>query len=81
MKGTILERMVREQPTYRGGGLRLEWDWWDGISRSYLSEKIAVVEEVSAGQPYLLRTRWVLRNVKVHPLDEPHGATRFADAQ
>ena len=65
LKGTILERMVREQPTYRGNGRRVKWEWWDGISRSYLFEKRAVLEEVETGQPYWLKTRWVLRNVKV----------------
>lgn len=66
LKGTVLERMTREAPTYRGpNGLRLKWEWWDGTSRSYLFEKNVVVQEASARHPNSLRPEWVLRDVKV----------------
>jgi hypothetical protein len=65
-KRTMLERMKREPPTYRGdNGIRLKWEWYDGMSRSYLFEKLTLVEEVSTGQPHLLRPQWALRNIKV----------------
>ena len=63
---TVLERMTREPPTYRGDGdIRLKWEWWDGISRSYLFEKNQSVQEASVGQPNLLRPQWVFREIKV----------------
>jgi hypothetical protein len=66
LKKTLLERMKREPPTYRGdNNLRLKWEWYDGVSRSYLFEKNTLVQEVSAGQPNLLRPQWVFRNIKV----------------
>jgi hypothetical protein len=65
-KRTMLERMRRAEPTYRGDNdMRLKWEWYDGMSRSYLFEKNAIVEEASTGQPHMLRPQWVLRNVKV----------------
>jgi hypothetical protein len=66
LKKTLLERMKREPPTYRGdNNLRLKWEWYDGMARSYLFEKNILVQEVSAGQPNLLRPQWVFRNIKV----------------
>src|SRR5437867_9452160 len=66
LKQTLLERMKREPPTYRGdNNIRLKWEWYDGVFRSYLFEKNNLVQEVSAGQPNLLRPQWVFRNVKV----------------
>jgi hypothetical protein len=63
---TVLERMTREPPAYRGdGGTRLKWEWWDGIWRSYLFEKHQLLEEVTAGLPNEPRDEWVYRNVKV----------------
>lgn len=63
---TVLERMTREPPAYRGdAGGRLKWEWWDGISRSYLFEKHQLLEEVTAGLPNEPRDEWVYRNVKV----------------
>ena len=63
---TVLERMTREPPAYRGdAGTRLKWEWWDGISRSYLFEKHQLLEEVTAGLPDEPRDEWVYRNVKV----------------
>lgn len=58
--------MVRLPPTYRGdNGSRLKWEWYDGIARSYLFEKNAIVEEVSASQGSLLRTDYVFQGVKI----------------
>jgi hypothetical protein len=66
LKHTLLERMKREPPTYRGdNNIRLKWEWYDGVFRSYLFEKNNLVQEVSAAQPNLLRPQWVSRNVKV----------------
>jgi len=66
LKQTLLERMKREPPTYRGdNNIRLKWEWYDGISRSYLFEKNSLVQEASVGQPNVLRSQWVFRNVKV----------------
>jgi hypothetical protein len=63
---TVLERMTREPPAYRGdANARLKWEWWDGMTRSYLFEKHEMVEEVSVGQPNELRPEWVFRNIKV----------------
>ena len=57
---TVLERMTREPPAYRGdAGNRLKWEWWDGISRSYLFEKHQLLEEVTAGLPNEPRDEWV----------------------
>jgi len=66
LKQTLLERMKREPPTYRGdNSIRLKWEWYDGLSRSYLFEKNNLVQEASAGQPNILRPQWVFRNVTV----------------
>ena len=65
-KGTILERMVRTQPTYRGDDdARLKWEWWVGMSRSYLFEKNALVRKISLGHSSWLRPEWALQDVKV----------------
>lgn len=66
LKERLLERMARMPPTYRGdNNARLKWEWYDGIARSYLYEKSAIIEEVSANQGSLLRTDYVFRGVKV----------------
>jgi len=66
LKRTMLERMVRLQPTYRGdNGDRLKWEWYDGVVRSYFFEKGAIVEEVSASQGSLLRADHVFQGIKV----------------
>jgi len=66
LKARLLERMVRLPPTYRGdNNARLKWEWYDGIVRSYLYEKSAIIEEVSADQGSLLRADYVFRGVKV----------------
>ena len=66
LKETILDRIVRKRPMYRGdNGARLKWEWWDGVSRSYFFEKNALVRAISTGHPSVLRPQWVLRNVKV----------------
>jgi hypothetical protein len=65
LKRTMLERMVRLPPTYRDNGARLKWEWYDGTARSYLFEKRAIVEEISAGQGSLLRSDYVFQGIKV----------------
>ena len=66
LKATMLERMVRLPPTYRGDGLaRLKWEWYDGVARSYIFEKDAIIEEISAGHGSLLRSDYVFQGVKV----------------
>jgi hypothetical protein len=66
LKQTLLERMKREPPTYRGdNNIRLKWEWYNGVAASYLFEKGNLVQEASAGQPNVLRPQWVFRNVKV----------------
>ena len=56
LKQTLLERMKREPPTYRGdNNIRLKWEWYNGLAQSYLFEKSNLLQEASAGQPNLLR--------------------------
>jgi hypothetical protein len=65
-KRTVLERLTRLPPTYRGDTpQRLKWEWYDGMCRSYEFEKKLLVEELSAQLGYLLREEYVFRNVKV----------------
>jgi len=66
LKGTLLERMKREPPSYRGdNNARIKWEWYDGTARSYLFEKSQLIQEMSADSPHLLRADWVFRDVKV----------------
>ena len=67
-KWTILQRMEREEVTFRGkkeGEKRIQWEWVDDVVNRYLFEKRVLLIEKSVQEKYALRSRWVLKNMKV----------------
>jgi hypothetical protein len=67
-KQTLLQRMKRHRPTFRGdkpGQIRVKWEWYDSVVGSYRFEKRALTQELSAGEKFLLREEWVFGETKV----------------
>lgn len=67
-KEIILSRMEREEVTFRGkkeGEKRIRWEWVDDVVNRYLFEKRVLLIEKSVQEKYALRSRWVLKNMKV----------------
>jgi hypothetical protein len=68
LKQTILSRVQRDPVEFRGKKAdeqRLKWEWWDKVFNSYVYEKGALLAEISAGEKYELRDRWVYKDMKV----------------
>jgi hypothetical protein len=66
-KQTVLSRLKRGEVTYRGdkpGEIRIRWEWYDKVVRSYIYEKAALIQEQSADSMYVLRVGWVYRDMK-----------------
>lgn len=66
-KQTMLSRLKREKVEYRGSGsgLRVKSEWVDKTMNEYIYQKQLVIAEASLGEKYLLRSTWVLRDVKI----------------
>ncbi len=67
-KQTILSQLKHKKVTYRGdkpGEIRIRWEWYDKAVNNYLFEKRALLRELSAQEKYVLRARWVYKDMKV----------------
>jgi len=67
-KETVLTRMEREPVTFRGdkpGQIRARWEWYDKLASNYRYEKAALTTELSAGEKFELRPRWVFKDMTV----------------
>ncbi len=65
-KQTVLSRVEREPVTFRGdkpGQMRVKWEWYDKVVGNYLYEKQALVTELSAGEKFELRPRWIYKDM------------------
>jgi len=66
-KQAILSRVKRGEVTFRGdkpGEIRIRWEWYDKVVRSYIYEKAALIQEQSVDSMYMLRVGWVYRDMK-----------------
>jgi hypothetical protein len=66
-KQTILSRVKRDKVEYRGEGssLRVKSEWVDKVMSEYHYQKHLLIAEVSLSEKYMLRSTWVLKDMKV----------------
>ena len=66
-KRTILSRLKRDKVEYRGegAGLRVKSEWVDKVMNEYHYQKQILIAEASLSDKYMLRSTWVLRDMKV----------------
>lgn len=66
-KKTIFARLKRDKVAYRGdkpGQIRIKWEWVNQVLSNYVFHKRSLLRELSAGEKYELRDRWVYKDMK-----------------
>lgn len=67
LKQTLLARVKRDKPAYRGDapGLRLKSEWVDDVADNYIFQRVVLLNELSVGEKHPLRATWAFKDMKV----------------